>query len=177
MDDNKFRELKKLLNMKGYIQHSTSIATFNDTSNIDSDEFSILPNSNEINNYRIKKFIYTSTPRFQEPNTDYYLEQLVSEKFVTSSDNWLNHWNELVDCINNSSNISDFFESFIRSILKYNNYLAKISPTTMKDDNDNTVYLFIGDGNHRIAFLEWLGYDFSYEISKIDDSIFDKLLK
>lgn len=175
MNNNKFGELKELLNNKGYIQHSTSIATFKPTSCIYSDKFSRLSNPNEINNYKTKKFIYTSTPRFKEPNTDYSLDQLISEKFITSSDNWLNHWNELVDCINNSSNISDFFESFIKSILKYNDYLAEISPTTTKDDN--TVYLFIRDGNHRIAFLEWLGYDFSYEISKIDGSIFVKLLK
>lgn len=178
MNDNKFEELKELLNKKGYIQHSTSIAKFKPTSCMYSDNFSILSNSNEINNYKTKKFIYTSTARFQESNTDdYYLEELVSEKFVTPSDNWLNHWDELVDCINNSNNISDFFESFIKNIFKHNDCLAEIGTTIMKDGNDNTVYLFIRDGNHRIAFLEWLGYDFSYEISKIDGSIFVKLLK
>lgn len=80
----------------------------------------------------------------------------IEPKFERKGENWSSHFEDILSDIKKSTNIQAFGDFFLKKSIKKDE--MRLTPVVNNIGQD---YLFVQAGNHRIAFLCWIGYQFN----------------
>ncbi|CAK8054562.1 hypothetical protein [Eupransor demetentiae] len=152
-----FESLERKLNEKGVIFNRADEILNADLTEIDGVEWKTKyyrcyknDQSNDWEN--IPEKITADCFVFSRPINDY--RSFVEQKF---NENWSSYCKEIESDIQSSENVKQFGRTFFNKSVKSGSDFFSLSPIKDKDGN---YYLYINGGNHRIAFLCWIGFEF-----------------